>query len=217
MNSSQPFYKRVWFVVLSTVVTSIIGICAWVLMHGNDALRNARVMPKEINETSNQFQSWLREDNNWTGLWSNSPEGYVDLEDMHLSDVRMQISMRVSQGEIDGEIATDMICETTPLDFFLLRGKVNFDGKSARLTVYDFIGGKEKIFSELDVVRDNSVLVINQKSGSLLVKNPMRLGKHPENDIGTEIQTNVNFCNRPKTKNSLGRKNIESLSRTKNL
>src|SRR3546814_15367641 len=110
-------------------------------------LQNARIIPKEVRETATQYQSWVKEDSEWTGHWSASPEGLADIADMQLSTVDMQITIWASQGEIDGTIATKEICKAIPVfNYVLLRGEVF--GNTATVTAWDIVLGHKTEFAK---------------------------------------------------------------------
>lgn len=154
-----PWYKRVWFIAAatSTVVTTV-------LIQGPTMLQNARILPNEIQKTSDQFHSWVKEDSEWTGHWSSFPEGMVDMADMNLSDVDLQITIWAKNGRIDGTIATKKICQSIPvLDYVLLRGEVS--GNKAEVIAWDIVGGHKKEFASLTLVRDGYLMTVAPKAG----------------------------------------------------
>lgn len=183
-----PWYKKVW------VVATAVGAAAFAIgLNGPTILQNARIMPAEISATSDLYLSWLKEDDKWTGNWSNYPEGIVNMADMNLSDgIDLKMSIVSNNGNIGGEISTGAICKNVPhVDFLMIRGKVS--GLTARVTVWDIIGGKTFTFAELDLVRKNNVITVKAVSGnSDWFPSGARIGKHPYSDE----QLLTNFCNR---------------------
>ena len=154
-----PWYKRAWVLISGTAV-----VVAAVLLNAPQMLQNARILPKEVGETTAQFRSWLNEDSEWTGNWSAHPEAYADLADMRLSDVDMQITIWASQGEIDGTIATREICKSIPvLNYVLLRGEVF--GNTAHVIAWDIVQGHKQDFAELRLVRDDNVITVTPTNG----------------------------------------------------
>ncbi len=186
--SKPPWYKRAW------VVASAVGGIAFTLgMNGPTLLQNIRKLPSEVNATSEQYLSWIKEDEEWTGNWSTFPEGIVNMEDMKLSTgVDLRISLHSKNGEISGEISSGAICKGFPaFDFLLVRGNVS--GNSAHLTVWEIIGGETKTFEEIELNRQEGVITVIPKAGaSSWFTNRARLGKHPE----TDKDFLQNFCNR---------------------
>ena len=64
----EPWYKRTWVIVSTTA-------CAlgFILVNGPQMLSNARIIPDQVRETVASFKSWLYEDSEWTGSWSDHP------------------------------------------------------------------------------------------------------------------------------------------------
>ena len=150
-------------------------------------------MPTEISATSDQYLSWRKEDEKWTGDWSTFPEGIVDMADMNLSDgVDLKMSLVSKSGDIGGEISTGTICKRVPhFDFLMIKGKVS--GNTARIAVWDIIGGKAVTFADLDLVRKDDVITVKPVSGNGdWFPSGARIGKHPD----TDKQFLANFCNR---------------------
>lgn len=74
---STPWYKRAWLVI------SLIGAGAFgLLANGPTLLSNAEKLPSEFERVYGKFWSWYHDDQEWRGLWSADPEGYVDIEEM---------------------------------------------------------------------------------------------------------------------------------------
>lgn len=194
----QPWYKKVW------VVASAVGAAAFAIgLNGPNILQNLRKMPTEISATSDQYLSWIKEDEKWTGDWSSFPEGIVNMADMHLSEgVDLKMSIVSKNGDIGGEISTGTICKNVPhFDFLMIRGKVS--GSTARITVWDIIGGKTVTFGDLDLVRKDDVITIKPVSGnSDWFPSGARIGKHPDSDK----QLLANFCKRNPVPTVAGRK-----------
>ena len=164
-----------------------------ILLKGPTLLQNARVLPNEVQKTTNQFQSWAKEDDEWTGHWSSFPEGYVDMADMQLSDVDMQITIWASQGNIDGTIATKRICKSLPvLNYVLLRGEVS--GNTARVVAWDIVQGHKTDFAELTLIREDTAITVTPTSGRKeWFPATARLGKHPD-ETGEETHIDSSFC-----------------------
>jgi hypothetical protein len=183
-----PWYKRVWVVASATSV-----VVSAILLKGPTLLQNARVLPNEVRQTASQFQSWAKEDAEWTGHWSSFPEGIVDMADMHLSNVDMQITIWASQGNIDGTIATKNICKSIPvLNYVLLRGEVS--GNTAHVTAWDIVQGHKIDFAELKLVRDGNVIVVTPSFGRKdWFPATARLGRHPA-EQGVEPKSDQTFC-----------------------
>ncbi len=173
--TQTPWYKRMW------VVVSAVGAIAFSLgLHGPTLLQNIRKMPAEVHETTDQYMSWLKEDKNWEGDWSNFPEGIVNMADMQLSeDVDLKISISSKNGQVDGMIATGAICKNVPyFDFLMLRGNVS--GDTAHLEAWDIVGGKSRVFAKIDLVRKDDVITVKPLAGAKSwFPNDARIGRHP--------------------------------------
>lgn len=160
-QQQAPWYKRTWFIGSSAAVA-----LSAVLLNGPQLLENARHMPKEVSLTNHQFKSWLADDAAWTGTWSGHPEGYVDIEDMRLSNTEMHLALNVTSGEIEGTIATHKLCSIFPaFDFILLSGHVHGFGHKATVTAWDIIQGHKLKFATLDLQRQGVVMVVKPVEG----------------------------------------------------
>lgn len=157
---TTPWYKRAW-----VVVTGLGVIVAAILMNGPTMLENLQKLPGTAKATWSQFMSWRGEDKAWTGIWSSSAEGYVDSADMNLSEVHLRLEITVTEGQLDGTIATKSICKAVPFSFILLEGTTS--GQRADVRVFDIIGGKRREFAHLDLRRDGSVMVVAARTDYL--------------------------------------------------
>ncbi|NMQ18583.1 hypothetical protein E4P82_04840 [Candidatus Competibacter phosphatis] len=170
-----PWYRRAWFLI-TLIGAGIYGLLA----NGPTLLSNAEKLPSEFERVSGKFLSWYYKDQAWTGLWSANPEGYVDTEDMKLSDVDIKLHLIAEHGWIDGEISMKSICNVVPMfDYLLLEGKVG--GDIATITAFDFIGGERKNFFRFTAKRDGVVITVSPKEGAQgwLPSAPARVGLHP--------------------------------------
>ena len=164
-----------WFLI-TIIGAGLYGLVA----NGPMLLSNAEKLPSEFERVSGKFLSWYYEDQAWEGLWSASPEGYVDSVDMKLSDVDIKLHLIAEHGRIGGEIAMKSICLVVPMfDYLLLEGKVS--GDTATITAFDFIGGERKNFFRFSAKRDGVVIMVSPEEGSLelLPPIPVRIGLHP--------------------------------------
>lgn len=175
VRAPTPRYRRVWFLI-TIIGAGLYGLVA----NGPMLLSNAEKLPSEFERVSGKFLSWYYEDQAWEGLWSASPEGYVDSVDMKLSDVDIKLHLIAEHGRIGGEIAMKSICLVVPMfDYLLLEGKVS--GDTATITAFDFIGGERKNFFRFSAKRDGVVIMVSPEEGSLelLPPIPVRIGLHP--------------------------------------
>lgn len=156
-----PWYKKVWFVISATAV-----VVSTVIINGPSLLENARKLPSEYSETSNQFKSWIYDDSGWTGNWSGHPEMYADIADMNLSDVDMKITLSSMGGFIDGTIATKEICKrVTIYNYVILTGEVDITGKSAVVIAWDIFQGQKVNFAKLRLNRDGEIMTVIPEEG----------------------------------------------------
>ena len=170
-----PWYKRTW------VIVAAVGSAAFTIgMNGPTLLQNIRKLPTEVETTHDQYVSWLKEDAEWAGDWSTFPEGIVDMADMRLSEgIDLKISLQAKNGELGGMIAAGKICSNVPFDFLLLRGSVS--GTAANVEVWDIIGGHQRVFERLKLVRDGNVITVHPLGGaSSWFPQGARIGKHPD-------------------------------------
>lgn len=153
-----------WLTKPWTVAVAVGTVLGAVLLNINPILSNIRELPGEVEKTAGQFSGWFYEDAAWSGRWTNTPEGYVDLADMNLSKERIEINLTVKRGEISGTIATLKTCDALPLfDFLLVRGKVAPFGKSANVIVWDTVLGHKVDFAAIELRRAGSIISVIPK------------------------------------------------------
>lgn len=158
-GETVPWYRRAW-----VIVSGVFAVVSAVLLSGPEALKNSRILPREISTTVSQFRSWVKEDAEWTGHWTAHPESYADVAGLRLSDVDMQITLWATEGRIDGTIATKKICKSLPiLNYVLLEGTVF--GDSARVKAWDIIGGHRVDFADLLLERDGYLMTVTPTAG----------------------------------------------------
>lgn len=170
-----PWYKRAW------VIAAAFGSVAFTLgMDGPTLLQNIRKLPTEVEATHDQYVSWLKEDAEWTGDWSNFPEGINDMADMRLSEgIDLKISLQAKNGELSGMITAGTVCSNVPFDFLLLRGSVT--GTAANVEVWDIDGGHQRVFEHLKLVRDGNVITVHPLGGETnWFPQGARIGKHTD-------------------------------------
>ena len=188
--ASIPWYRRVW-VLIVIICTPIY----WVIDNGPVLLSNAEKLPSEFERVSGKLLAWYYDDQDWSGLWSAYPEGYVDAEDMKLSDVDIKLHLIAEHGRIGGEISMKSICRVVPMfDYLLLEGKVS--GGLATITAFDFIGGERKNFFRFYAKRDGVVITVSPKEGARdwLPEAPVRIGLHPPRDDEDPYDQLVGIC-----------------------
>lgn len=151
------------------------------LVYAPTIITNLENLPADVSRLATKYLSWYHDDAAWTGFWSEYPEGYVDLEKMNLSDVKLGIDITSTSGEIDGMIGTKEICNLPSLaGFLLIDGKVS--GNKAVITAFDYIGGKRQDFTKLTLRRDGIIMAVEPIDG---IKNffprEAKIGRHPDN------------------------------------
>lgn len=104
------------------------------------------------------------------------------MADMRLSEATdLKISLQAKNGELGGMIAAGNVCANVPFDFLLLRGSVS--GTTANVEVWDIIGGHQRVFEHLKLVRDGNVITVHTLGGaSSWFPQGARIGKHPDAD-----------------------------------
>jgi hypothetical protein len=149
----------------------VLGALAYILLNGNTMLENLRRMPAEFVSTKNEFLEWFYNDAQWLGMWSATPQGYVNLDEMNLSKTDLQLAIStMKNGHFDGAIITKNLCPFTGLanKYVLIEGEAE-NGNRAEATVFDFIGGRTKIFAKLKLKRQGIMMK------AIPVKDPMNL------------------------------------------
>lgn len=182
-RSSQPEPKapllqriqRRWF-----LIAGIAAVLGWLLLNSNSALSNLRSLPSEVQKTTDQFSGWYYDDAGWSGYWTSNPEGYVNQEDMILSQTPVGIYLQVNGGRIDGVISNQQVCESVPIfDFLLLRGQVDTFGNSATVIVWDTIGGHTQDFAKLRLRRDGVIMTIEPEEDAVRLFSSARIAFDP--------------------------------------
>lgn len=139
-----------WFIVFWPIVS-------FLLLQSASAIQNLRSIGAEWNS----FESWLYEDKHWTGTWLPNPEGYVDGEEMGVdygSGIEPRLMLNAERGELGGTISTVGICkvfEAFPLiDFLNVSGNASMTGDTAVLDVWDYVGGRRRVYRKIELKRD---------------------------------------------------------------
>ena len=131
--------KRNWM-YLTSALTGLAGVLAFVLLQGPSALSNAQVLPGKVVETVSMMRSWYYEDAKWSGAWSDMVEGVVGGTPVSRREVYMTIE--VKEGEASGTISTKEICKALPYNFIHFRGKISSGELHGE--AYDWFWGQEK-------------------------------------------------------------------------
>jgi hypothetical protein len=164
---------------IGIAITTVMAGLAWILINAPIALKNINDLPEQVRPIAKNFLSWYHEDKQWEGTWSSYPEGIIDAEDMKLSDTDITLDIQAENGRIGGMITSRRVCETFPyLQSLMLEGDVS--GKSARVAVFDYIGGKRVNIVRLKLLRHESVITIAAIDDEFrLFPKEVRVGHHP--------------------------------------
>lgn len=215
--SRDPWYKKTW----PWITTSVVFL-GWILINGITVMQNAEQLPTAYVKARDAVLTRYYDDSAWTGVWSNSPEGYTDSGDVRLSEVDVHLQLQTAQGTVDGTIATRKLCTQLPFatDGVLFRGQVR--GGVIHGMAFDYIGGKQVNLASFLIERvpeDSSLLkvrVIEDALGSFPTKAQIRRDPNAKPmNIDTKLAPyceDVLFPNgRPATKT---RKPISELQRS---
>ncbi|MFZ3004068.1 MAG: hypothetical protein WA071_27400 [Undibacterium umbellatum] len=189
--------KRTW-IILTAAGTLLVAV----LMQGPTILENSVKLPEEIESVWNKFSSWKGNDTEWTGIWSNAAEGFVDSADMKLSAIDLRFEIETSKGKLNGTVAARTICKIFPAwNFVLVSG--NSSWNSASVEVFDFFAGKKQRLALLELERDGPVLTVRsiEDPGQLFPKES-RLALHPEMEIEKEKEIRDAYCSAERVKNA---------------
>lgn len=169
------------------------GAAVLFLLNAPTLLENARKLPNEVQKTWAQYRGWVKEDAEWSGNWSSSPEGVVDMAGMSLFKGDMQITISASQGHIEGTIATKAICRSIPIfNYVMLRGFVT--GDTASLVAWDIVQGERVDYAALKLKRDRDILTVTPVAGRVdWFPASARLGRDPSEN-GSAPSPDYEFC-----------------------
>lgn len=161
---------------------AILAIIAWTANDSVIHLQNIQALPGELSKTKDQFLSWYHNDQSWTGLWSNFPEGILDMKRLNLSDTEIKIIIHSKQGVIEGVISSKESCAKFPLlRYVLLEGRVDFLRPKATIIAHDVIRGDNIFFGRMlaSIDKDQVMTIEFQDDPSLLFPKTIRLAKTP--------------------------------------
>lgn len=186
---SPPAPKRwQWLAKPWAMVVAVVAAVGAFLLNINPILTNVRQLPSEVGKTNDQFVGWLYQDKAWEGYWrSETVEG--DAVQAISPDGRMGLDlMEVTDGAIDGTIATPQTCDLIPaFDFFLVSGKVRPFGRTARVTIWDGVLGKKVQFAELELTRNGTSMSVRPLGGkSDLFPATISISRQPGGSAGLE-------------------------------
>lgn len=95
---------------------------------------------------------WLLLDQNFTGMWTSSVEGWVDataqeLDDASASAGPVSLRLRVYNGQAEGEIESEGLREISVYSAILLEGSKRDGGID--LIAYDYVGGQKTAIAQM--------------------------------------------------------------------
>ena len=100
----------------------------------------------EAPKAKESVADWLLLDQDYTGMWTSSVEGWVDATDEELNSSTasggpLSLRMRVYNGRVEGEIESAGLSEIYVYSAILLEGEKRDNGID--LLAYDYVGGKK--------------------------------------------------------------------------
>lgn len=178
-----PFWKKTWVWFVGSVAA-----LALLLANINSILANVRELPGEVRKTSDQFFDWYGDYPAWRGHWTNFPEGFVDIDQMNLSEDDFRIDIdETTQGQIVGSIETKGICDKTPIHERLLIDGTISSARTAKISVFEFVGGYRRDFASLNLRRDGIIMTVtpDEDPGAIFAKEA-RIANSPDGLVGIE-------------------------------
>jgi hypothetical protein len=176
------------FTAMTAVVSFVAAVLGLLVIYANNK--------GAFSTLTNDFYAWLYDSEEWTGLFNNFPEGYVDMASMELSDTPLQLVLTIERGRIDGVIADRRLCKAGfPHDYKLLKGEVGVFGRTASIQAFDYVGGYMQEYAAFTLARDGVVLSVSPKPDSTwLLPAGVRLAKHPDMNVEAGIESLNGFC-----------------------
>ena len=96
----------------------------------------------------------------------------------------MTLALQAVGNTIDGGMSEKRLCGIyPPQDFKLVRGTISHFGNSAEIQIYEFVGGRTKVFAEFTLHHDGLVLEVTPKKNSELCSKRTRLICHDQTKI----------------------------------
>ena len=185
VDGKHSFFEKGWMVAKKLGIGIggvLIATLGFILINGNSAWSNLRNIPSELEATKDTFLGQYYNDSEWVGLYSSSPEGYIDTPEIELSNTDVQLVIdNMKNGKFSGSIVTKGICEAVPaLKFVLFTGEAK-DSRSAEITISDYIFGRRFEFATLNLLREGSVITITAENDDFgLFQKAIRIAKHPD-------------------------------------
>ena len=181
-------WVREAFTALTAVVTFIAGVLGLLVLYATNKGLFA--------DLSEDYYKWLYDEDAWTGLFNNYPEGVVDMPSMNLSDTNMQLVLTVHRGEIDGVMSEKRLCEVGfPHGYKLVKGQISALSGNASVTVWDIEQGYPKDYAEFNITREGVVVEVTPKSNSRWFgSETIRLAQHPYINPDKAMRNLFHFC-----------------------
>lgn len=156
------------------------AILSFVLLHGVDAFNTLQKLPSKASETGQQFRRWLYDDVKWKGQWSSRAEG--EIEDRHLAEQPVLLSLEVEQGHALGELYLSTVCDRAPLLLpVFVDGEVSVFGHLSAVA-YSYVGGEKRTLLTFRAKLKDDVLQLEAISDpSKFVLGPARLSSFDPN------------------------------------
>lgn len=151
-----------------------------------------------FSELIDDYYKYVYSDTGWTGMFSNYPEGYVDMASMSLSDTDIKLVITVKHGRLGGAMASKAVCASgLQFDYVLIDGEIEIFGYGANITAFDFFGGHRKVLAEFHLRRDDILLDVFPKTpDTIFGAAPFRIARHPDMTPDEAMDTLRGFCAR---------------------
>lgn len=131
-----------------------------------------------------RVSAWRLDAEGWRGEYTANPEGYVDINDLNLSDPHnIELYLYIDGSRlVDGQIYSEEFCQNGwPYRNLLLEGTLSYISPNyLSVTVYDFIDGRRINLDTLHLHRDG--VVVEVQSEGLFTDDSIRLAKSPDFD-----------------------------------
>jgi hypothetical protein len=138
-KKASMWRRRTWGSRVAWTIAG--GVITFVLLHGNEGLKNLRQLPTEMKRTAHSFQSWLYDDEKWTRTWYSREE--LDVEDYDVAHEPIKLSLHAVRGQVLGELYLPTVCERNPLLLpVLVEGEV-LKGK-IYAKAFAYVGGEQR-------------------------------------------------------------------------
>ncbi len=165
-KQETPWHKKAW-----AIITTLTVVVIFLILNLSTIIENSEKLPKDIDRGINSLLSWYYNDKEWEGAWSDNMEGFIILDDTTPSEdippptIGMELIIEATNGNIDGAIVTNTICEKSPIiRYVMINGSVN--GNTADLIAWDIIDGKRIDFGRLKLKMNDSSITVTPIEGA---------------------------------------------------